>query len=433
MTGKFARISIQLTIFVSSLTLFTSPFEGYITYFAMLLFFPIYILRFGIPSKPVLLFLPLLLSGLIYTQTGDNEMGMLMKILIGLFSSVLFYRYVMEAFKFDVNDLFNLYIKGAYVVSLIGLIQMASFFVGFSPGYDYSWLLNKWAVNPGGIGIRLNSVFSEPAYFAGVVGPAFFVAVNNLFSKKRQFMSRNQGYIIIVAYLLTFSSLGIMSIFVTMVLLLVNYGFFRYALIVTPVLIIGYYQAYNGIEEFRTRVDGTATAFGTEDIEVRDFNRIHGSSFVLYNNYVIATENFIRNPLFGTGLGSHPIAFDKYSLTNMRGIVKINFNKADANSMGLRLLSETGLYGFGLMIFIIVRNYVSRKRSKDDTNWLMSNAILVVVLVYLARQGHYFINGFPFFLWLYYYIRIDNQKPLNEPSEHQENGSAPSPQPALTP
>jgi hypothetical protein len=27
----------------------------------------------------------------------------------------------------------------------------------------------------------------------------------------------------------------------------------------------------------------------------------------------------------------------------------------------------------------------------------------------LARQGHYFLNGFPFFLWMYYYLAQDNK------------------------
>jgi hypothetical protein len=76
--------------------------------------------------------------------------------------------------------------------------------------------------------------------------------------------------------------------------------------------------------------------------------------------------------------------------------------------MFLRLMSETGLYGILIMLTLIIRNYVSRQRSANETNWLMSNAILVVILVYMARQGHYFLNGFPFFLWMYYYIRKQN-------------------------
>ena len=418
MTGRFAKFLIGLTIFLSSLILFRSPFEGYITYVVMLLFFPVYIVRYGFPKEPFLVFTPLLLSGIVYIQIGDNETGLFFKIFIGFFSSVLFYRYVLEAFEFDVETLFKLYLKGAVIVSGIGLFQIASFLIGFGPGYDYSFILNKWGTSPGGIGIRLNSIFSEPAYFAGVIGPAFFVSVYSLIFRKFILLKRYQAWLIIVAYALTFSSLGIISVFVTIFLLLLNFGFVRYAIIVMPLLFVGYNYAYDSIDEFRERVDGTVNVFSAE--RTMDINQVHGSSFVLYNNYVIATENWKRNILFGTGLGSHPVAYDKYSLTNRPGMIQIMFNKADANSMFLRLLSETGLYGVFIMIWLVVFNLVPKKQSMNETNWLMSNAILVVILVYLMRQGHYFINGFPFFLWMYYYIRKKNKAMHDEALEERE-------------
>ncbi len=413
--NKYSRFLIGLTIFLSSYILFKRPFEGYITYIVMVIFFPVFISKYGLPKIPLLIFAPLLVSGWINIQIGENEPGLFFKIFIGLFSSVLFYRYVLEAFKFDVNDLFKLYIRGALIVSIIGFFQIASFFVGFTPGYDYGWFLNKWGVSPGGFGIRMNSIFSEPAYFAGVVGPAFFVAIYNVLMKKQAYMTKMQSYIIIGAYLLTFSSLGIISIFVAALLLLMNYGFVRYAIFVGPILYLGYIYAYSELDEFRDRVDGTVTAFSGQGPV--DLNEIHGSSFVLYNNYVIALENFKKNPFFGTGLGSHPLAFEKYSLTNAPGMIDLNFNKADANSMLLRLLSETGLYGVLFMLGFVFYNVVPRNKSANETNWLISNGILVVIIVYLMRQGHYFINGFPFFLWVYYYVRKYNDWMIENPED----------------
>jgi hypothetical protein len=408
MTGNFSRLVIGLTIFLSSYILFREPFEGYITYAVFLLYFPIYFLRYGVPKEPVFIFLVPFVSGLVFVQTGDNEIGLFLKIFIGLFASVLFYRYVIQSFDYNLERLFQLYIRGALIVSLIGLFQVFSFFIGLTPGYDYSWIFNKWGLSYGGFGIRMNSIFSEPAYFAGVIGPAFFIALYNLIRREKNFMTRRQSIIIVIAYSLTFSSLGIISMFVAALLLLINFGFLRYIIFIGPLLYFGYDYTYRNVDEFRDRVDGTVTVFAEGEDEGQNFNKIHGSSFVLYNNYVVAFENFKRNPLFGTGLGSHQVAFDKYSLTNQRGVIKIDFNKADANSMFLRLMSETGLYGILIMLTLIIRNYVSRQRSANETNWLMSNAILVVILVYMARQGHYFLNGFPFFLWMYYYIRKQN-------------------------
>jgi hypothetical protein len=376
----------------------------------MALFFPGYLARLPFPREVVLIFIPPLIAGILSIQSGDNESALFVKIFIGFFSAMLFYRYVIDAFDRKLELLFQLYMKGAVIVTIIGIVQLISYRVGFTPGYDYRWIFNKWNTASGGLGIRMNSVFSEPAYFAGVIGPAFFVAVHNLILRKDRFITKRQALLLVIAYPLTFSTLGFLSILITGILLLINFGFFRYAVIFGPLIFFGYDYAYNNIDEFRDRIDGTQTVFTDEDYS--DINKVHGSSFVLFNNYIVTMENFKRNPLFGTGLGSHAVAFDRYSLTNRAGILKIDFNKADANSMFLRLLSETGLYGVFLMLYFLVRNYLPRQRSANETNWLISNAVLVVILVYLARQGHYFINGFPFFLWLYFFIRRQNTEQL---------------------
>lgn len=418
MTGRFAQFAIAFSIFISSYVFFKTPFEAYPSYIVMLLFFPAYLARLPFPREVILVFAPPLAAGILSIQAGDNEWGLFIKIFLGFFSSVLFYRYVFEAFDRDLEKLFNIYLVGASLVSAIGLFQVASYLVGFESGYNFRWLFNKWSLSYGGTGVRMNSVFSEPAYFAGVIGPAFFVAINNLITRDAKFISRKASWIIAIAYPLTFSTLGFMSMAITALLLLVNYGFIRYALLVGPLVFFGYDYAYENIPEFRQRIDGTQTAFGEGD--PKDLNDVHGSSFVLYNNYVITVENFKRHPIFGTGLGSHPVAFDKYSLTNMAGILKIDFNKADANSMFLRLLSETGLYGVTVMLVLILRNFFTRQRSANDTNWLISHSVLVVILVYLARQGHYFINGFPFFLWMYYFIRKQNSAQMQQLREEAE-------------
>jgi hypothetical protein len=295
---------------------------------------------------------------------------------------------------------------GALIVSFIGLFQLLSYFVGFTPGYNYNWLFNKWSLTEGGLGLRLNSVFSEPSYFAAVVSPAFFVALYNSIARKTLFIKRWHGFVIILAYLLTYSSLGIIGIFVAIVLFLLNLGVVKYSIIFVPLFIFSFDYAYKNVPEFTSRWDGTFTMFETKNYKSYD---IHGSSFVLYNNYQIALINFKQHPLFGTGLGSHPVAFDKYSLTNLTGAVDIEFNKMDANSMALRLMSETGIYGLFVMFFILFKCWIFKQRAASEEHWVMSNGISLIIILYLARQGHYFLNGFPFFLWMYFYLEKDNK------------------------
>jgi hypothetical protein len=294
----------------------------------------------------------------------------------------------------------------AVIIAAIGLIQLVSFWVGFSPGYNLKlYGLNKWGIVAGGLGIRVNSVFSEPAYFAASIGPAFFTAIYNWTVPEPIFISRKWSAVIILAYIATFSSVGIIGILLVILFLLLNFGFFKYALVFIPLSILVFNYSYRNVGEFQERYDGTVEIFSTGNYKSYD---IHGSSFVLYNNFHVAIENFKENPLFGTGLGSHPTAFDKYSLTNLDGAVEIDFNKMDANSMLLRLISETGIYGVFIMLYFVVKCWVPRQRTDDKYLWVMSNSLLIIVLLTLVRQGHYFLNGFPFFLWLYYYVAKEN-------------------------
>ncbi len=363
-------------------------------------------MRYGFPKLPFVIFLPLLIAGVTYVQIGQNESGQFLKIFVGFFLAVVFYHYVIEMFEGNVQKLFLYYMKGAVIVSAIGIIQVISYQVNFVPGYNYGWLLNKWSVTQGGFGIRMNSIFSEPSYFAAVIAPAFFVAIYNISSNKKLFIDRKRSILVAIAYLLTFSSLGIFGVYLAILLLLLNLGFFRYAILFAPIFYYSFNYSYENIPEFRERFDGTFEIFSTQDFRNTE---IHGSSFVLYNNYHVALENFKRNPIFGTGLGSHPTAFEKYSLTKLEGVIENDFNKQDANSMALRLMSETGLYGLIFMLVFIVKCWIFKPRAAETEVWVMSNALILIILLYLFRQGHYFLNGFPFFLWLFYYTWKDNK------------------------
>ena len=129
-------------------------------------------------------------------------------------------------------------------------------------------------------------------------------------------------------------------------------------------------------------------------------------------------RNFSNNFLFGSGLGSHPVAFEKYSITRDIRVANVSQNSLDASSMLFRLISETGLYGTALMLLVFFRCFIKRRsdRSAPDYYWIISGGICVMIAVNLLRQGHYFLNGFPFFIWMYYYNYINYKKYSAEPT-----------------
>ncbi len=393
---------IFISVFVSSITFFNAPFEGYLHYIIFLILLPGFYARFGFPKMPVkLLFIPALL-GVLQIYAGNNTWAGFLKIFIGVMLSTSFYQYVLMHYKFDVEKIFTYYMKGAYIVSIIGLIQVVSYYVGFSPGYDFKWLFNKWGVVPNSSGgIRMNSIFSEASQCAILLSPAVFVSMYNIIFRRNYFLHTQKGLIIILASILTTSSTGLIGVLISATLIVLNHAKISNFIGFGFVFLTLGSVAYNNVPEVRKRVDSSIGLWVEDDFSIDNMN---SSSFVLYNNYHIALENFKNNPLAGSGLGSHSVAFDKYSLTKQAGILNVEFNKSDANSMFLRLLSETGIIGVGFFILFIGKFYIFRSRKHpESTQWIIGSAVLVIILLYLLRQGNYFINGFPIFMWIYYY------------------------------
>lgn len=416
------------------------PFEFYPGYIPLIILLFIFIFKYRFPVETLYIILPLLITGLLNVYLDNNTFGNLFKILVNIAINLIFYRYVIHYYDYDIKRIFSVYLKFAFIVALLGLIQWVSFIVRFTPGYDWRTFfpLNKWMLSPGGIGLRINSTFSEPSYFGTTMAPAFFIAFYELIMNRPKFLTRIKSLIIAVTYIFSFSSLAFFGVFLSVLLIAANFGLIRYLFVAIPIIIGLYFIAYNQSKDFKARVDGTKALFIDNIIEnelagnmkhyarvykvSRILPKIHGSSFVLYNNYHVAVENFKQNPLFGSGLGSHEIAFNKYKLNYLlAGIYE--FNSADANSMFLRTLSEMGLMGVIFIFFFIYKFYVSKNLAgnEDDDYWLLSNAILIVIAIQLLRQGNYTYGGFFLFAWMYYYNKIrynemveNNSQPVND-------------------
>jgi hypothetical protein len=355
---------IFLTVFISSITFFTSPFEGYFHYLIFALYFPFFFMRFGFPKIPFqLLFLPLVF-GVLHIFLGNNSAALFWKIFLGIFLSTSFYFYVILYYEMNIDRLFRFYLRGCYLVCIIGLVQWVSYKIGFAPGYDYTWLFNKWGLVPSGNGgLRVNSVFAEPSQFATVIIPAVFVSFYSLFTQTIKYQNHYKSILIIFMSIMTTASTGYIGIFIILILLTMNYGHFvNFIGGIGAAILLGFI-IYSYVPEFHSRIDSAIGLWVDEDLSV---NNVNSSSFVLYNNLHVATENFKNNPLTGTGLGSHSFAFEKYSLTKNKGVLKFTFNKSDANSMLLRLISETGLMGVGFVLLVIFRFYIRRDPDEED-------------------------------------------------------------------
>ena len=243
MLSKLIDLGIFSILFFSVIILFKTPFEFYLNYIPLILLLIVFIFKYRFPTQIFYIFVPLLIFGLINIFFENDTFADFLKIYLNIFIGVLFFYYVFEYYERDIVKFFSIYMIFSFGVCVIGLLQFISFLIGFKYGYNYSWLgFNKWGVISGGsFGIRINSFFSEPSYMAASIGPAFFISVYNLFFRASYFITRNKSILIIIIYLLTFSSVAYLGILFVVILLLINYGIVRYLVFAVPAVFIIFY------------------------------------------------------------------------------------------------------------------------------------------------------------------------------------------------
>jgi hypothetical protein len=404
---KIVGFFIYLSIFLgSSIIFFKEPFEGYFHYIIYILILPFFIRRFGLPKVPFQLLMIPLVVGIFQVWLQNNETFLFVKIWGGVLLSVSFYYYVVQYYELDIERMFKLYLTWTYWTAVIAIIQFVAFKINFAPGYDYGFLLNKGGAVIGEGVIRVNSIYLEPSQLGIMLGPAAFVAAVNILRRKNFHYKQYENVVVLVALYLSRSSTGYLGLFLAIVILGINYGYILYLLFFVVAAIFAGWGLYNSVPEFRDRVDSSMGLWIDGDFSLKNVN---SSSFVLYNNSHIAWENMKEHPLFGSGLGSHQVAYKKFSYTNNSKIrlKGFEFNMSDANSLFLRLMSETGLIGVIFIILLVAKSFVGYMGDEEDTSWIISGALLVLILLYLLRQGNYFLNGFPVFLLMYYYNKIN--------------------------
>jgi hypothetical protein len=193
-------------------------------------------------------------------------------------------------------------------------------------------------------------------------------------------------------------------------------------IIFLPVFLGLFVISFNNVQkewqEFNIKFSQTIDAFTNNSTKKEDINELNTSSFALYSNYVIAKASFSEMPLTGTGLGTHETNYKKYfsQFFDEDFIIRYGaFNTADANSMFVRLMSETGLLGLGLFFIFLFKYFILRKGYADPDlrdYTLINQSIFIWFIVRLVRTGNYFGNGFFLFFFIYYISKkiIDNKR-----------------------
>lgn len=351
---------------------------------------------------------------------GNNTLILFAKQLIGIFTSAVFFYLLIKFNNYDVKKLFRIYLNIAYIVALIGIIQEVSFLLNFKPGYDYSFLLPNWEATQslGTPFLRVNSILPEPAHFCGAIMPAFFVSLTTFTKYNAGFLDRWKSIIIMLSFVFSFSTVGYIGVFFSILILFYNWNKLRYIILSCLIVSAIFFLLYNYIYEFSTRTASVVGVLRAEtEIEEADL-----STFALMSNARVAYNTFMENPLIGAGLGSHELSYDKY-IDIVIDSEKIQYilNRKDAASLFLRLISETGLFGLSFFFIFLWKFYLRNKEDQSNYLWIINNAILCMFFIRLVRYGHYFTEGFFLFFWLYYFSKKQSCEMLNKFGMRESN------------
>lgn len=388
-------------------------------------YYPFYILFLGfailvyhqINVKLLFILALLLIYSLVTYEHGLTLIGK--QFLNILFSTLVFYNLIVHE-RYGIIEIFRKYVVLAKIVLVLGFAQVVFFYLGYGEMYVsiFPWL------GYSNIGVRLQSVSQEPSYIALTFAPVIFYSLHNLFYKTSYFLNKMWSGLFMAGYLLTFSSLAYLSILIILIVLYFK-KFTSVKLILIGFVALGLFLLsfimYRNIPFVKIRIDDTAFAITKDFTDPDIFRAVNFSTYALLSNLYVTKESLAVEPITGHGLGTHELTYRKYlplELQNYRIL-----NAEDANSMALRLLTETGLLGFTIFLFFTIHyriRYNGSFPARQKLLWVINCGIFIVILLSLIRNGNYTVHGKILFFLAYYYtyrmLRKETQRALDPKS-----------------
>jgi len=391
------------------------PFDFYYYYIIYLLFILNYIKKI----KPVKYFerwfficisILFLGSGIANASYGVPYFGLIKQIIGIVFSSVAYYAFI-RFNNFNLQKVFDLYLKIAVLVAAFGIFEEFAKILGLPLGFHHFKIV-KMGFH------RVWSIMGEPYFLAVALIPALFffgakILGNKAYREKQYFIKFS---IVFMGTIFTFSSAGFMAIGFMAIVVAWQKGFFSFQkgrILLLPFVVIALSSAYQYLQknmfEFRTKINQTIFAFQTPIITQPMLDQMNGSTFALFSNFKIAQVSFIRNPILSSGLGSHSYNYDRVftDVFDAKYLERFGeLNKYDANSLLIRMISETGLLGLGMFFIFMFKYRMKRKWLNVPllANYaIINHGIFILFIVRLVRTGNYIGNGFFFFFFLYYF------------------------------
>lgn len=271
--------------------------------------------------------------------------------------------------KQSIGIIWKVYYESAFVVSIVGFI------------IQFCNLLN------GSFYYRMRSVFNEPSFLCYFLAPIVSSIIikklssNNNYFRDRIGLRNTKSFLIVLAYLSTFSTIAFLGLVIMIIIGWMKRGISKTSIVIPLVIIILALGVYSFVPDIQMRINDTFSISKTEDVYSKNL-----SSYTLYNNFQVTKKTLDHTHYLGCGIGSYQIMFDEYSL-NKDGLFppEYSLNREDANSMMLRIVAEFGIVG-AVIVFVWLKKYLIWEKSKLG---VYSQSILVLLFLFLLRQGNY--------------------------------------------
>ncbi|MGI2800770.1 hypothetical protein ACRTC3_19530 [Photobacterium damselae] len=328
---------------------------------------------------------------------GFNEVNDYINIFIFIFVS-----YVVVSNQ-EQSKLIKWYLKLVFILVFMGYVQFLSSFI--TPEWFYSFsFLGKGNVNitfSSGL-LRVFSLSSEPASFAGMLLPAIGLSIARLANTVNidKYLSKKFALCILIIVVLTFSSVAyfyLISFFLFFIFLSGQVSkFFKSFLFCFMLLVFAGMTQVHSVQE---RYDSVIHAY--EDKGDSKINNL--STFAIYSNILVAEKVLKNYPCLGRGLFSHEHSYNEYIYDVFPvSFVRMELNKKDASSLYIRLLSEAGFLGFiSVMVFFFLFFLNGMKTGKS----IISSVFLLSVVLIGVRSGTYNYSLIWFYLFTANYFR----------------------------
>lgn len=337
-----------------------------------------------------------------------------------LFSLVCFSFFSINRHK--IISVIQVYYKFCFFIASLAIFQIFLFSVlnfSFLPQNILSGSLafqgnNSFRPEIFGIFPRAVGLSTEPAHYVVLLLPAVYISIYTLTGTRGLFNLNDKtiASIILFGFIVSFSLVGYFGLGICLFVIFgknIKISFFKATVVLFGFLGLLYLILLTPIGD---KVQSFISV--SKDITGSEYNSGDQSSFALLSNLMVAGESLKVSNYLGTGLNSHVVTYDAtiYKIFSLSQIPN-ELNKENAGSMFIRILSEFGLPGLLLFIWLL-RHFKLVSKIDISSNTAINNMCFVFLIMFCSRNGDYLNIFFFFFFAIFYYTYNNSKSEINK-------------------